>query len=236
MNYRMFLAAVALPLAALPTAVFAQDEDAATSGPFDISAQVGVFSDYRYRGISLSGKDPEVTASVTISHESGLYASVWSSNVDLGNGGAKNVEVDWTAGFSKDFGPISFDAGAVYYTYANHSGFNYFEAYGSLGTTVGPADIKVGVAYAPSQNNIGGQDNTYVYVAGDLPFGESGWSAHGSLGLEDGAFGDNKKDWKIGMSYDLGSGLTATVDYIDSARSFSTLGDATVVGGLTFDF
>ncbi len=236
MNYRLFLAAAALPLAALPTAVFAQDEEAATSGPFDISAQVGAFTDYRYRGISLSGKDPEVTASVTVSHESGLYASVWTSNVDLGNGGAKNVEVDWTAGFSKDVGPISLDVGAVYYSYANNSGFNYFEAYGSLGTKVGPADVKVGVAYAPSQRNIGGQDNTYVYIAGDLPFGESGWSAHGSFGLEDGAFANNKKDWKVGMSYDLGSGLTATVDYIDTAHSFTTLGKATVVGGLTFDF
>lgn len=235
MNYRMLLAATVLPLAAIPTAAFAQDE-AAAAGPIDISAQVGAFSDYRFRGISLSGKDPEVTASVTVSHESGLYASLWASNVDLGNGGAKNVEMDWTAGFTKDVGPVTVDVGAVYYTYANNSGFNYVEAYGSLGTKVGPADVKVGVAYAPSQSNIGSQDNLYYYVSGDVPFGETGWSAHGTFGIEDGAFGDHKKDWKVGMSYDLGSGFTASLDYVDTAHALTPLGDATVVGGLTFDF
>lgn len=236
MNLRHFLAAAALPLVAMPTAAFAQDEEGAQSGPFDLSATVGVFSDYRFRGLSLTGKEPEVTAELSVSHESGFYAGLWASNVELGNGKANNVELDWSAGWSKDLSGVTVDVGAVYYTYANYSDLNYIELYGSLGTKVGPADVTVGVAYAPSQSNIGSTDNTYVYISGDLPIGETPLSLHGTFGFEDGAFGDKKKDWIVGASYDLGSGLTATLDYVDTAHSLTSLGDPTVVGSLTFSF
>lgn len=237
MNIRMILAAAALPLAALPTTAWADEaaEEEAT-GPFDISGEVGLLSDYRFRGISLTGKDPEVTASLTVSHESGFYATAWASNIDLSSGTADNLEMDWIVGFTKDAGPVTLDVGAAYYTYLNYSGYNYYEFYGSVGTKVGPADVKVGVAYAPAQSNIGGSDNTYVYISGELPLGESPVSLHGTFGYENGAFGSHKKDWVLGASVDLGSGFTASADYVDTARSFSTNGDPTVVASLKWGF
>src|SRR4051794_16058840 len=45
-------------------------------GPFDVSAQIGLMSDYRFRGISRSDEDPAAQAGITIRHESGLYAGV----------------------------------------------------------------------------------------------------------------------------------------------------------------
>ena len=236
MNFRKILAVAALPLVALPTAAFAQDGEEESTGAFDISAEVGVLSDYRFRGMSLSGKEPEITAELSVSHESGFYATAWASNVELGNGKANNVEVDWTAGWTKDIGNVTVDGGVIYYSYANNANLNYVELFGSLGTKVGPADVTVGVAYAPSQDNLGNTDNTYVFISGDLPLGESPLSLHGTFGIEDGAFGDKKKDWLVGMSYDLGRGFTAKLDYVDTARSFSPMGDATVVGSLTFAF
>lgn len=238
MKITQYLAAAALvlPLAAMPGIAHAEEAEEEASGPIDISGEIGVLSDYRFRGISLSGKDPEVTASLTVEHESGLYASAWVSNVDLGTGSADDVEMDFTAGFAKDVGNVSFDVGGVYYVYAGNSGFNYFELYGSVGTKVGPADVKVGVAYAPSQGNIGSQDNTYVYISGELPIGDSPLSLHGTFGYENGAFGNHKKDWLIGASYDLGSGFTLSADYVDTARSFSSLGDPTVVASLKWGF
>ncbi|MFO1255467.1 MAG: TorF family putative porin [Sphingomonadaceae bacterium] len=241
MKFRTFLAAAAFiaPLAAMPNVALAQDDAAEAdeaSGPFEISGEVGVLTDYRFRGLSLSGHNPELTASVTVEHESGLYASAWASNVDLGLGGADNVEVDWTAGFSKDVGNVNIDVGAIYYSYMNHGDFNYVEGFGSIGIKLGAAEVRVGAAYAPKQDNIGGQDNTYVYVSGDLPLGKGPFSLHGTFGYENGAFADHKKDWLIGASVDLGNGATLSADYVDTAHDFTGLGGETAVVSLKWGF
>jgi len=227
-------AALAVPLAALPTVAYAQDEEAA--GPIDVSAEVAVLSDYRFRGLSLSAGEPELTASLSVSHESGLYASAWVSNVNLGLGSSDEMEMDWTAGYSKDIGNINVNVGAVYYTYLNHSGYNYIEGFGSVGTKVGPAEVRVGAAYAPKQDNLGGMDNTYVYISGNVPVKDTPFSFHGSFGYEDGAFAVNKKDWIFGASVDLGGGLSATVDYVDTAHDVTGLGGPTAVASLKFGF
>jgi uncharacterized protein (TIGR02001 family) len=236
LKLRLALAAMAMPLLALPTVAHAQDEEEA-AGPIEIDFEIGAFSDYRFRGLSLSGKDPEVTAELAVSHESGLYASAWASNVDADfDGKGNDIEVDWTIGFSKDVGAINLDVGAIYYSYMERSSLNYWELYGGISVPAGPATVTVGAAYAPKQDNLGGADNTYVYISGDLPIGETPLSLHGNFGIEDGAFGDSKKDWLIGASYDIGGGFTATLDYVDTARSFSPLGNATAVFSITKAF
>lgn len=242
MKLKTLLAAAALPLLALPTAAFAQDEAAAEAaeeeaGPIEIDFEIGAFSDYRFRGISLSGKDPEITAEIAVSHESGLYAAAWVSNVDSNFGGkADEVEVDLTVGFSKDIGPINFDVGAIYYLYPNENGSDYYELYGGITVPVGPASVTVGANWAPSQDALGNTDNTYVYISGDLPIKDTPLSIHGTFGYEDGAFGDKKRDWLIGASYDIGGGFTASLDYVDTHRAFTNLGDATAVFSITKSF
>jgi uncharacterized protein (TIGR02001 family) len=231
MSIRTLLAAAALPLLALPTTAWAQDEAAEEeAGPVEIDFEVAAFSDYRFRGVSLSGKDPEVTAEMAISHESGLYGAVWVSNVDSNFGGkADEVEVDLTAGFSKDIGPINLDVGGIYYLYPNENGFDYIELYGGITVPVGAASVTVGANWAPSQDSLGNTDNTYVYISGDLPIKDTPVSVHASFGYEDGAFADKKRDWSIGASYDIGGGFSATLDYVDTHRAFTNLGDATAV-------
>jgi uncharacterized protein (TIGR02001 family) len=235
-SLRLALAAAALPLLSLPTVAYAQDEEEVT-GPVEIDFELGAFSDYRFRGLSLSGKDPEVTAELSISHESGLYASAWASNVDADfDGKGNDLEVDWTVGFSKDVGAINFDVGAIYYSYLNRSGLNYIEFYTGVTVPAGDASITVGAAYAPKQDNLGGADNTYVYISGEMPIKDTPVTLRGNFGIEDGVFGDSKKDWLIGISYDLGHGFSAGLDYIDTHRSYSSLGDGTAVVSITRAF
>jgi len=217
----------------MPVTALAQDEESA--GEWELDAELGAFSDYRFRGVSLSGKDPEVTAEVSVAHESGFYAGTWVSNVDLGSGN-DDVEVDLYAGFATDVGGLTLDVGALYYLYPSDGSLDYIEFTGSLGTTVGPADIAVGVAYAPSQGALGNTDNTYVYLSADVPLGEGPLSLHGTVGYEDGAFGSNKKDWLVGVSADIGAGFTVTADYVDTAHSLTPLGDATAVFSITKSF
>ena len=230
--------AAMLPLAALPTAAYAQDgeEEEAASGPIDVSVEVGALTDYRFRGISLSGGEPELTAAINVEHSSGLYASAWASNVDLGLGGADDLEIDLTAGYSRDIGAANVDVGVIYYAYFDHSDYNYVEFYGSVGTAVGPGEVRVGVAYAPSQDNLGSEDNTYVYISGEMPLGKSPISLHGTFGYEHGAFATHKKDWMIGATADLGGGLSLSLDYVDTAHDFSGLGGPTAVAALKYEF
>ena len=230
-------AAIALPMAAFPSFAHAQEKEAEeASGPINISGEIGLLTDYRFRGLSLSNQNPELTASLTVEHESGLYASAWASNVALADGQADHLEVDWTAGYSKDIGRANINAGATYYSYVSNSNFNYIEFFGSVGTSVGPGEVRVGAAYAPKQGNIGSTDNTYVYISGDMPLGQGPFSVHGTFGYENGAFGDHKKDWLIGASVDLGNGATLSADYVDTARDVTGLGGPTGVVSLKWGF
>jgi len=250
MKFRLLLAASALPFSMIATAAHAQEQSPASepskpdeaaaeeesSGPFEIDAEVGVATDYRFRGISLSGKDAEVTGELSISHESGFYGTAWVSNVDLDDGVGDELEIDLSAGWSKDVGPINIDAGAVYYLYPKNGDFNYVELYASAGYAIGEGEIRVGFAYAPSQDNLGNQSNRYYYISGEMPIGKSPVSLHGRFGIEDGAFADNKKDWLIGTNIDLGGGFSATFDYVDTSHAFTPLGNSTLVGRVAFSF
>lgn len=234
MKNRKSLAIAAFAAFGLSSPVLAQDAE--EQGPaWEVDAELVAATDYRFRGISLSGKNPALSGDLSIAHESGLYAGVWSSNVDLGTGN-QELEIDFYGGFATDVGGLTLDVGALYYYYPGNTGFDYVELTSSLGTTVGPADVSVGVAYAPSQGALGDTDNTYVFVSGEMPLGEGPFSIHGTVGFEDGAFGDNKKDWTVGFSMDVVGNLTATLDYVDSARSFSSAGDPTAVLALALAF
>lgn len=243
MKFKTLLAATALPLLALPTAAFAQDDAAEEqAGPIEIDFEVAALTDYRFRGLSLSGRDPEVTAEIAVSHESGFYASAWASNVDTDfDGKGNDLEVDWTVGYSVDVGPVNLDGGVIYYSYLDHSDLNYWELYGGITVPVGNASVTVGAAYAPKQEafeDVLGfrTDNTYVYISGELPITDTPVSLHGTFGYEDGAFGDKKRDWLVGASYDLGGGFSATLDYVDTHHDFTGLGDATAVFSISKAF
>lgn len=227
-------ATAACLVAGLPMAAQAQsaEDEAAT---WEIDAEVGLFSDYRFRGVSLSGEDPQVTGEISIAHESGFYAGTWLSNVDLGSG-ADDLEIDLYGGYAADLGGVTLDVGAIYYVYPSDSSFDYLEFTGSLGTQIGAAEMSVGVAYVPRQDALGGDDNIYAYVAGDMPLGDSPLSLHGSFGYEDGGFANKKKDWLLGVSYDAGSGFTLAADYVDTARGPVATGDATAVFSITKSF
>lgn len=233
MALRKLVALAAVPFVFVGTPAMAQDEEAAGAWEFD--GEIAAFSDYRFRGVSLSGKDPQVTLDLSASHESGLYAGAWFSNVDLG-GGADDLEVDLYAGWARDVGGLTFDIGAVYYLYPGNGAFDYIELTSSLTAPVGAGEVSLGIAYAPSQGALGNTDNAYVYLSGDMPLGDSAFSLHGTVGLEDGAFGNSKVDWLLGVSAELGSGVSMSLDYVDTARAGTNLGDPTAAFSLAFSF
>ncbi|HEX4874434.1 MAG: TorF family putative porin [Sphingorhabdus sp.] len=212
---------------------FAQEEAAEEAeGPFTVSGGIAVVSDYRFRGVSLSDKDFAVQPTLTVSHESGFYVGVWGSNIAENPG--EDIEVDLYAGFAGG-DTVTYDLGVTYYMYPGVSDFNYAEFIGKLGTTVGPVTLGGMVAYAPSQDGTGNTDNFYVGTNASIGIPDTPLSFTGSIGYEDGAFGDDKIDWSLGVTAEV-KGFTLGASYVDTNRFVGGLGKAGAVFSISYGF
>lgn len=183
------------------------DDPTAPPGDFTITGSAGVVSQYRFRGISQSNNRPAVQGSFTVAHSSGFYVSTWGSSASAGNSVVNigGTEIDVYGGYTHALGHSGFtiDVGGYGYLYPGAPGGNYYELYGSLAKTYGPATAKVGVYFAPNQENTS-RSNTYVY--GELSGGIPGTpiSLHAHLGHTGGAFdyaGKDYLDYTVGASY-----------------------------------
>src|SRR3546814_3220400 len=81
LNRMISAMALGLASAALSDAALAQDSGPAAASAFDISANVSLTSDYRFRGISLSDKGPAIQGGVDIGHDSGFFGGGWASSI-----------------------------------------------------------------------------------------------------------------------------------------------------------
>ena len=74
---------------------------AAQARASDLSGNAAVTTDYVWRGSSQSSGDPAVQAGFKVAGESGLYASIWGSNVKFAPGSDASSEFDSTVGWGK---------------------------------------------------------------------------------------------------------------------------------------
>lgn len=103
-------------LGAFSTAVHAQT---APTPEHTFTGNLTVASDYRFRGISQTFKQPAVQGGFDYAHASGFYLGNWNSNVSGNqyNNGA-GLEMDFYGGYK--FAPITdvgLDVGLLYYVY-----------------------------------------------------------------------------------------------------------------------
>ena len=77
---------------------------------------VSYTSDYRYNGVSYSGREPTPQASLHWLGSHGWYAGVWTSGVDFDDPGNTSIEGDLYLGRTFELGP-SRVAGEVLYTF-----------------------------------------------------------------------------------------------------------------------
>jgi uncharacterized protein (TIGR02001 family) len=115
--------------------VFAAEKD--TKSDFTTSGSVGLFSQYIFRGLTQTDRDPALQGNFDINHSSGLYLGMWGSNVSwlrdiysttaLGYGtdqstyykSGGNLEIDIYGGFKSEIGKtgLGIDLGALQYYY-----------------------------------------------------------------------------------------------------------------------
>lgn len=106
----LILAALAVPGVAM----------AAEASP--VTANIGLTTDYIFRGITQNVGKPAIQGGIDYAHSSGLYAGVWGSNVGwiTGSGATGNasMELDTYAGFKNSFsGDFTYDVGLIRYNY-----------------------------------------------------------------------------------------------------------------------
>lgn len=91
------------------------------------SFNVGVASEYVFRGISQSAEDPALQGGADVTCGM-FYAGLWASSLDFDAPGAfpetgadAEVEIDYYAGFKPTWGRFNFDFGVIYYSYPGAS-------------------------------------------------------------------------------------------------------------------
>ncbi|MBL26713.1 MAG: hypothetical protein CMM50_04070 [Rhodospirillaceae bacterium] len=243
----MSLLKPALPALVIAAAVFpsqfanAQDM-ASDTPPFgEFSANVGVYTDYIYRGISQTDEGPAIQGGFDWAHDSGLYAGVWGSNVDFNDGDEANIEIDYYAGFANSFEGFHYDVSGIYYSYpgaADALDYDFFEVAGALGYDFGVADVTGSVAWSP--DFFGGIGDAVYYkgeVAVPLPYG---FGIDGHVGHQDfdNAAAVDYTDWSVGLTYAVW-GFDLDLRYYDTDLSSTACADGCderVVFGISRSF
>lgn len=84
----------------------------------DVAGNVMLTSDYVWRGSTQTRGHPAAQAGVRVTGDSGLYASLWASNVEFAAGTGANSECDFTVGWSRDPGDdLALDVNVLHYRY-----------------------------------------------------------------------------------------------------------------------
>ena len=84
------------------------------------SANIGITSDYVFRGVSQNSEDATIQGGLDLGYNI-FYAGVWASRLNFGTNSLDNdvatTEVDLYAGVKPVWGKVTFDFGVIYYAY-----------------------------------------------------------------------------------------------------------------------
>ena len=185
-----------------------------------LSFNVGLTTDYRYRGISQSRLKPAVSAGADYSHASGLYAGAWLTSIKWikDAGGDAAAELDLYAGYKGSAGPLAYDVGVLRYQYPRaHLAVspNTTEIYGALSYGVFTAK------YSHALTNLFGfadsKGSGYLDLSANLDLGD-GWSVVPHVGRQwvrhNSAF--SYTDYAVTLNKDFGHGLVASAAVVGS--------------------
>lgn len=195
---------------------------ASTPALADVSANVGLASEYSYRGVSQSDNNPALSGGVDYSHASGLYLGAWASTIswleDFGVYSSSKVEVDLYGGYKFEVAPdLGLDVGVLRYQYpgdriAGQVSPNTTEVY------VAGTYKMVTVKYSHAVTNLFGfadsEDSTYLEANASFPIADLfNLDLHvGKQSVENNGDADYT-DYKVAATKDFGF-LTGSLAYV----------------------
>lgn len=221
--------------------IIAQAADA-PAPDYTLTANVGIVSQYVYRGITQTARKPALQGGADLSHKSGFYLGTWGSNInwfdDYGSANGAytstaSMEWDFYGGYRGSAGDVGYDVGVLQYYYPG--------TYGTLPVgTVKPDTTEVygalsykwvtGKASYVVSNGLFGVDDAsgsyYLDLTANIPLADT-WTMNAHVGYQKytgtacPACASNDSlysytDWKLGITKDLGNGWGATAYYTDT--------------------
>jgi uncharacterized protein (TIGR02001 family) len=213
---KMVLAALAVSGAA-----FAQTK--APEPDYTLSYNIGVVTDYRYRGISQSGKRPALQGGIDYANKNGFYVGTWASTITWIKDSTASpnttkgpVEIDVYGGYKNSINDtFSYDVGLLQYWYAGNNlgdtppfaNANTLEIYGAL--TAGLFTAK----YSHSLTNLFGTPDSkgsgYLDLSAAFDLG-NGWSVTPHLGAQRIKNVGTYMDYSLTGAKDLGDNLVVS--------------------------
>lgn len=209
------------------------------SAQAQVTGNLGLTSDYRFRGISQTQNAPAVQGGIDYNHSSGFYVGNWNSSVSssMYTNGA-GVESDLYAGWKKDiYKGLTLDIGSYNYFYpratVNGTGSNFDTYEGFVGLGYGPISAKysrtLGNGYFGTTNAQGSE-----YFQGDInyliPTTKISLLAHAGHTNVANSSNLSYTDYNFGVGYDL-AGWQLAAKYYTNSDLTSTLKTADTING-----
>ena len=204
----------------------------AQSSP-EVAWNVGLVSDYVFRGYSQTDEEPAIQGGVDVTI-GGFYAGAWASNVDFGDD--TDGEVDLYGGYRTEIGGVAFDVGAVGYGYVNApdgADYDYLELKGAASRAIGPATFGTVIYWSP---DFFGLDEEATYIEGNVAFAPADkWTVTGALGHQWLDVNDDYATWNLGVGYAVTEHVVIDLRYHDSDVD-GPLSESRAVAGIKFLF
>lgn len=204
---------------------------APAASPFAFN--LGVVTDYRFRGISQSRLKPALQGGVDWTHDSGFYLGFWFSTIRILEdipGGKGPVELDFYGGYRGKLmsDALSYDVGILRYEYPRENfgtSVNTTELYGALG--YGPLTVKYSHSILKQTFGVANSRGSYyLEAAATFDTGIWGMTITPHIGHQkyDGAGNGvaTYTDYSIALGKDLGNGFTLSAMLVgtDADRGF----------------
>lgn len=184
----------------------------------ELSGEISLTNDYRFRGVSQTAGDPALQAGIDWAFGSGFSVGAWASNVDFDEPGynGPNIEYDFYVAYGGEINPdLTYDITLNRYNYSGDSDLGYFEV------TAGMDYQGFRVAYWYT-NDYSGSDLAYHYTELNYSyeFAEN-WNLDLHYGyntgdaLDDGEGFDSYSDYSIGVSTEL-AGFGLSLAWLDT--------------------
>ncbi len=230
---------IASAIAAMAPVVQAQESS--------LSYNVGVVSDYRYRGISQSRLKPALQGGIDYADKSGFYVGAWGSTIKWikDAGGDAPVEIDLYGGYKGAVGDVAYDVGFLRYEYTrNHLSptANTNEVYGAV--TYGLFTAKYSHAISNLFGFADSKNSYYLDLSANFDLG-NGYTLTPHVGRQSvhNNSGASYNDYSVTLTKDLGNGLSGSLMLVDTnndsylyAPTNKNLGKSGAVVGLKYSF
>jgi uncharacterized protein (TIGR02001 family) len=246
---------IALALLATSSAAFAQTAPAAPEST--LGYNVGVVSEYRYRGLGQTKGDPALQGGADYAHSSGFYVGAWGSNIKWIKEAGINAndttvkgptELDMYGGYKFEASGVAYDVGYLRYEYLNNTNSkiganaNTDEFYGAA--TLGAYTAKYSYATSNLFGTTDSKGSTYLDLSATYDLGQ-GYTLVPHVGRQvvKNHASMTYTDYALTLNKDLGDGLTASVAAIGTnadktAYTYNSYfqGKSVVVVGVKYSF